>query len=63
MVFDGRYIADEPTFKRYAYAALKSRFADEAAFEAFYASLGTPQLKDELLLRFICSSRNRESGT
>jgi hypothetical protein len=49
MVFDGRYIANEPTFKRHAYAALKSRFRDEAAFEDFYASLDTPQLKDEFL--------------
>jgi hypothetical protein len=49
MVFDGRYIANEPTFKRHAYAALKSRFPDEAAFEDFYASLDTPQLKDQFL--------------
>jgi hypothetical protein len=49
VVFDGRYIADEPKFKRYAYAALKSRFPDEAAFKNFYTSLNTPELKDEFL--------------
>jgi hypothetical protein len=49
VVFDGRYIADEPKFKRYAYAALKSRFPDEPEFENFYTSLDTPELKDEFL--------------
>lgn len=49
MVSDGRYIADEPPFKRYAYTALMSRFPDQAAFERFYESLADSAIKDEFL--------------
>lgn len=49
MVSDGRYIADEPAFTRYAYIALKSHFQDRAAFNQFYASLPDAATKDEFL--------------
>lgn len=49
MVSDGRYIADESAFKRYAYTALKSRFPDPGGFERFYDSLGDPSITDEFL--------------
>lgn len=49
MVSDGRYVVDEPAFKRYAYTALMSRFPDQAGFEDFYASLDGPPIKDEFL--------------
>ena len=49
MVSDGRYVADEVTFKRYAYTALESRFPNQAAFDNFYASLGDPVIRDEFL--------------
>ena len=49
MVSDGRYVADETTFKRYAYTALGAHFADRAAFDDFYASLESPGMKDEFL--------------
>lgn len=49
MVFDGRYIANESTFKRYAASALASRFPDAEGFERFYASLAGPSTKDEFL--------------
>ena len=46
---DGRYIANEVAFKRYAYTALMSRFPDQARFDDFYASLDGPVIKDEFL--------------
>ncbi len=49
MVSDGRYISDEPSFKRYAYTALRSRFPEQAAFERFYESLADSAIKDEFL--------------
>jgi hypothetical protein len=49
MVSDGRYVSDEVTFKRYAYTALGSHFANRAAFDEFYASLESPTIKDEFL--------------
>lgn len=49
MACDGRYTADEPVFKRYAYTALMSRFPDQAGFEHFYDSLAVPSIKDEFL--------------
>ncbi|HRH72377.1 MAG TPA: hypothetical protein PLM62_04765 [Zoogloea sp.] len=48
MVFDGRYIANESSFKQYARMALASRFANEDAFEVFYDAL-TREKKDEFL--------------
>jgi hypothetical protein len=44
-----RYIANEDTFKGYAYTALQSRFKDHALFEQFYASLRPDSRKDEFL--------------
>jgi hypothetical protein len=44
-----RYIANECTFKHYAYTALHSRFGDYAQFEKFYSSLGSDSKKDEFL--------------
>jgi len=49
VVSDGRYVADEPAFKRYAYTALMSRFPDRTAFERFYGSLTDSSIKDEFL--------------
>lgn len=49
MAFDGRYVASEATHKESAFMALSSRFSDRQAFEVFYASLSTPERKDEFL--------------
>jgi hypothetical protein len=49
VVQNGRYIADEPAFVRYAYTALVSRFPDRAAFDRFYESLADSAVKDEFL--------------
>lgn len=49
VVSDGRYIAEEAAFTRYAYTALKSHFAERAAFDRFYESLPDARTKDEFL--------------
>ncbi|MBI1815883.1 MAG: hypothetical protein HYR72_12965 [Deltaproteobacteria bacterium] len=50
MVSNGRYVRDEEKFKRYAYAALASRFQNNrASFEHFYSSLPSAATKDEFL--------------
>ena len=49
MVSNGRYIADEDTYKEDAYLALTSRFGSRDDFERFYSSLSDSATKDEFL--------------
>lgn len=49
MAPNGEYVANEQTFKRYAYTALKSLFPNQAEFENFYAGLRDAVVQDEFL--------------
>lgn len=49
MAPNGQYVANEQTFKRYAYTALKSCFPNQAGFESFYAGLRDAVVQDEFL--------------
>lgn len=49
VVSNGRYIADEDTYKQDAYLALTSRFDSRDDYERFYSSLSDSATKDEFL--------------
>ena len=49
MKSDGRYIASEAKFLRYAELALAHRFPNQEAFKSFYEALPNPSAKDEFL--------------
>lgn len=49
LTFDGRYVANERAHLEDAFAILATRFADRSTFDAFYATLETPQSRDEFL--------------
>jgi len=49
VAFDGRYIANETTYKEDAFMALESCFPNRTSFDGFYEALVTPERKDEFL--------------
>jgi len=48
-VANGQYVANEQTFKQYAYEALQARFPNQAGFDSFYGGLRDAVVKDEFL--------------
>ena len=49
MESDGRFVANEADYKKYAYEVLESHFENREEFECFYDSLNKPSIKDEFL--------------
>jgi len=49
MESDGRFVANEAYYKKYAYEVLESHFENREKFECFYDSLNKPSIKDEFL--------------
>lgn len=49
MESDGRFVANEAHYKKYAYEVLESHFENREEFECFYDSLNKPSTKDEFL--------------
>jgi len=49
LTFDGRFVANEREYLEDAFAVFATRFADRAAFDAFYATLRKQEVRDEFL--------------